>query len=369
MALIEGTTRDALGGIVICSRMRTSPSRLDYEKILLPAVEVGLPGWERAHSQGKITGVESPNAIRYAPAEVNQIFQRLGIEGFISELFKMKAPETELWLTTVTYTHPMTLRLKEIQYRVDAVVGDVTKTLFEASIEIQDNRQSPRVTIGAQMRLPLEEWLPLIKNTAAKTAKMLDGLRDLVSRIQNQADLYKGEHQMQIDLVKNSVAGYLTNRIFNSLPPPIEIWKETFNRVTAARQAINQRDLKKATKEAFMARAQYLFAMKKYRIWKDGIESAGTQMQIAIGVVAVMAVLAAVGLYAVDAPVAEVSTSAAAGESAAAAEQAAVRLRVATQELEAAIKAAEALSEAQEAALAEQYAESAAELSVRFLIR
>ena len=50
---------------------------------------------------------------------------------------------------TVTSTHPRTLRLKEIQYRVEAVKGAMSRTLFEASIEVEDKKLSPRVTINA----------------------------------------------------------------------------------------------------------------------------------------------------------------------------------------------------------------------------
>jgi hypothetical protein len=50
---------------------------------------------------------------------------------------------------TVTSTHTRTLCLKEIQYRVDAVKGGLARELFEASIEVEDQRVNPRVTINA----------------------------------------------------------------------------------------------------------------------------------------------------------------------------------------------------------------------------
>nr|WP_255681978.1 polymorphic toxin type 4 domain-containing protein [Luteimonas sp. BDR2-5] len=129
--------------------MRPAPGRLGFEKQLFPGIEVGLAGWQRAHSQGNGTGFESPHAIRYAPEEVNQQFQRLGIERYLRELFELKPPDVELWLTTVTATHPRTLRLKEIQYRVDAVKGGLTRRIFEAGIEVADQKINPRVTISA----------------------------------------------------------------------------------------------------------------------------------------------------------------------------------------------------------------------------
>ena len=130
--------------------------------MFFPGIELGLPGWERAHSQGNITGHESSHAIRYAPREVNQEFQRLGIERFIRDLFAEKAQDVELWLTTVTYTHPKTLRLKEIHYRVDAVRREQSRTLFEASIMVEDKKDRPRVTVDARERHSHQQWLSFI---------------------------------------------------------------------------------------------------------------------------------------------------------------------------------------------------------------
>jgi hypothetical protein len=163
MQFIEGVSRDAFGGVVIRSKIKSPPGRQGYEKMFFPGIELGLLGWERAHSQGNITGHESSHAIRYAPREVNQHFQRLGIERFIRELFTEKAQDVELWLTTVTYTHPQTLRLKEIQYRVDAVRLGQSRALFEASIMIENKKQLPRITVDARERHAQQEWLSFIK--------------------------------------------------------------------------------------------------------------------------------------------------------------------------------------------------------------
>lgn len=159
----ERTWRDALGGVVIQSRVGKPPGRLGYEQQFFPGVEVGLTGWERAHSQGNITGHESARAIRYAPSEVNQAFQRLGIERFIAELYEEKAADVEFALTTVTYTHEGTLRLKEIQYRIDAVRRGMSRPLFEASIEVENKRQSPRVTPTVTLRTPRGMWASYLK--------------------------------------------------------------------------------------------------------------------------------------------------------------------------------------------------------------
>jgi hypothetical protein len=149
MQFAERTFKDALGATVIQSRLGPSISRQGFEKLMFPGIQVGLPGWQRAHSQGGGTGFESPSAIRYAPQEVNQQYQRLGIERYLRDLLALKPADTDLWLTTVTATHERTLRLKEIQYRVDAVKGASSRKLFEASIEITDEKMNPRVTVKA----------------------------------------------------------------------------------------------------------------------------------------------------------------------------------------------------------------------------
>ena len=76
MHFAERTFRDAFGSIVIQSRLRSAVGRQGFERQFFRGIELGLPGWQRAHSQGAGTGFESSHAIRYAPAEVNQQFQR-----------------------------------------------------------------------------------------------------------------------------------------------------------------------------------------------------------------------------------------------------------------------------------------------------
>jgi hypothetical protein len=71
MQFSERTFKDALGATVIQSRLQPAPGRQGFEKQLFPGIQVGLSGWQRSHSQGSGTGFESPNAIRYAPEEIN----------------------------------------------------------------------------------------------------------------------------------------------------------------------------------------------------------------------------------------------------------------------------------------------------------
>jgi hypothetical protein len=169
MQLREATWRDALGQVVIQSRVRNPTDRKDFEKkFLLPSIEVGLAGWHRAHSQGAITGRESPHAIRYAPAEVNQSLMAMGIERYIKELYELLAPDAELWLTTTTATHAGTLRLKEIQYKLEATCRGAHKVLFESWIAVESDRLSPTPHFGVQARALLDEWKPFLKPVAER---------------------------------------------------------------------------------------------------------------------------------------------------------------------------------------------------------
>ena len=149
MHFAERTFRDALGDLVIVSRLRPAVDRNGYEKRFFSGIQFGLDGWQRAHSQGAGTGSESAEGIRFAPPEVNLVYQNQGIEKFLRKLVADN-PSTDLWLTTVTATYPRTLRLKEIQYRVNAVHRGQSRCLLEASIEVSNDTVNPRVTVKAQ---------------------------------------------------------------------------------------------------------------------------------------------------------------------------------------------------------------------------
>jgi hypothetical protein len=149
MMLIEGTTRDVSGGLVINSKLQPGLARQDLERKLFPSIIVGLFGWHRAHSQGAGLGAESLFGIRYAPAGVNEWYQRLGVERQVQDLLSFKPADVELWLTTVTYNHARTLRLKEIRYELQASRDVMRRLLFEASLEVSDSRDQPRITVQA----------------------------------------------------------------------------------------------------------------------------------------------------------------------------------------------------------------------------
>ena len=139
------------GKTVIKSEVGLAPGkRLGTERLIPRGVEVGRPGWERAHSQGQITGAESARGIRLAPEEVNQELQRLGIEQFITDLYSQKAADTVITMTTETEAHSGTLALKAIRYRIEAARGGGRSTiLYEAEITVENKVANPRITISA----------------------------------------------------------------------------------------------------------------------------------------------------------------------------------------------------------------------------
>jgi hypothetical protein len=175
----EIVRQDYAGNTIIRSRIATASSRrLGYEKVLPRGVKVGLQGWERAHSQGQGTGHESAHAITYAPKEVNQGLQRLGVESAIVKLqeaiteqrfrekFVRPGDNIVLVLTTVTATHKKlergrqinTNRLKEISYVVQSYSEQQRRfhTLFEASISVDDKDKNPGVQVEVDEMLSMK---------------------------------------------------------------------------------------------------------------------------------------------------------------------------------------------------------------------
>lgn len=162
-------TRRADGAIIIESAIGPGRGRLGYEHAMFSGVEVGLPGWERAHSRGQGTGHESSFGILYAPSEVNQRYQRLGVEQYIRDLFLQVRPDVTLLLRTETKAHSGTQRLASITYRIDAVEGDTSVRLYEVGIEVQDSRTSPNVNIDAERYVDVERFLRPVQQRAQGT--------------------------------------------------------------------------------------------------------------------------------------------------------------------------------------------------------
>ena len=144
---------------VIESQLGPPQARKGYERQMFPAVQVGLKGWHRAHSQGGGTGHESRHGILYAPPEVNQQYQRLGVEDKLSTIYQQRAPGVEFKLTTVTRRHTGTSRLREIEYKVEAVKDGQATRVWEASIEVENKKVNPKVSAEARSYADVEQFL------------------------------------------------------------------------------------------------------------------------------------------------------------------------------------------------------------------
>ncbi|MEP6902027.1 MAG: hypothetical protein ABJA66_09770 [Actinomycetota bacterium] len=155
--------------------------------------------------------------------------------------------------------------------------------------------------------IPKDRVQSYLENKVAEN-EALKQLAENQQKLYKLYELYSTEHQVQLNLSNESFAGFVTNAVFNSDKPQTAIWNNAYARLLAVKRHIKNKDVAKATVEMMLARLWYLYALNKYSIWKDGIEGAGKNMQIAIGVTAALLIVAAVGAF--------IATPAAAGASA-----------------------------------------------------
>jgi hypothetical protein len=144
--------------------------------------------------------------------------------------------------------------------------------------------------------IPQADVQAYLENKIA-SVKLNEALRQLADKWQtlwNLYELYSNEHQTQLNLATNSIAGYFVSR-FNSPAPPTVIWTNAYGRLLATKRYINQRDVVRATSSLLIARLWYLYALKRYATWKDGIEAAGESAQRAIWATAAAVVVVTVG--------------------------------------------------------------------------
>lgn len=162
-----GSLNGKMGAATVIKDRKIGPpaDRQRFERLMFPGVELGLMGWERAHSQGAGTGTESPLAILYAPSVVNQKLQNQGIEEFIRTLQKQKLDDVDLLLTTSTRAWMGTRRLASIEYVVSARRFGRVTALLETSIEVENRRDHPRVVVDAMKR---GDWEPFLKPVAKR---------------------------------------------------------------------------------------------------------------------------------------------------------------------------------------------------------
>ena len=142
--------RTSEGSMIMCNEVGQATDRKGYEKMLFPATQVGLDGWHRAHSQGAGLGNEMKEGIRYAPPEVNLKLQNQGIEQHIRDIRDQLHPDAKLLLTTETKAHEGSLRLKSIDYKLEAEMNGERSRIYEASIEVENKRDNPKVTVSAE---------------------------------------------------------------------------------------------------------------------------------------------------------------------------------------------------------------------------
>lgn len=137
--------------VMIESKLGPGTKRQKFEQDMFSRSEMDpdyvKSNMERAHSQGAGTGHESPYAITYAPAEVNQALQNTGIELYLRQLVKNKPKGVDYHLITGTTVHQGSRRLKSITYRVDVSAAGNRKRLFELKIEVSDAVTNPSVRI------------------------------------------------------------------------------------------------------------------------------------------------------------------------------------------------------------------------------
>jgi hypothetical protein len=159
----ERTMRDNFGGIVTCNRIRTARNRIGFEKKYFPGLNIGRFGWERAHETGNSPITAGPEGIVHAPSEVTHFYQRLGIEQFLMTMFSRKASEVEIWMSTTVYTHPGTLRVRKIVYRVDAVRQKSSFGLYQAIMTIENEISNPVISTDTELLMSQREWYRVLK--------------------------------------------------------------------------------------------------------------------------------------------------------------------------------------------------------------
>jgi hypothetical protein len=141
--------------IVIESTLGPSSGRHHFEQDLFSRGEMDLAYtkalMERAHSQGQGTGFESPFAITYAPAEVNQELQNLGIEEFLRTLYQDSTPGVTYKLITSTRIHPHSRRLALIEYKIVAEIDGKARELFTTGIRVSGSANESVVTLAEDL--------------------------------------------------------------------------------------------------------------------------------------------------------------------------------------------------------------------------
>lgn len=134
------------------STIRPGTGRAGFELDWYSATEHGnipsRPRYQRAHTEGHITGEESPYDIRMAPEYVNQTLQNHGIETYMDRLGKAARPGEQFRRLAAVRTRPRSPYLGSIDYRIVRISAGRLEDVATYSIQISGFAEFPRVTAG-----------------------------------------------------------------------------------------------------------------------------------------------------------------------------------------------------------------------------
>jgi hypothetical protein len=126
--------------IVLRALLGYRVARAGMERFMRSASEYAIDaiqGWQRAHASGAGLGAEAAEAIRLAPEFVNQALQNRGVERFLRDLRDIVLPEgAQIHVITEVTTHPGTLRLRSIEYRIEILRDGSRHTVGDVRIEV-----------------------------------------------------------------------------------------------------------------------------------------------------------------------------------------------------------------------------------------
>src|SRR5512143_159590 len=103
----DGTPEYTIEGVLLAP-IRPRSAAPNYNRMLSPGSEIGLPDYELAHLWGPGFGDEAWDGMMYAPRAVNQEWQNRGIEQRLRDLQTLAGPRgAGIELTAKAAAHPL----------------------------------------------------------------------------------------------------------------------------------------------------------------------------------------------------------------------------------------------------------------------
>lgn len=103
----DGTPEYTITGVLL-TPIRPRSAAPNYNRMLSPGSEIGLPDYELAHLWGPGFGDEAWDGMMYAPRAVNQEWQNRGIEQRLRDLQTLAGPRgAGIELTAKASAHPL----------------------------------------------------------------------------------------------------------------------------------------------------------------------------------------------------------------------------------------------------------------------